>query len=74
MIAGGQTIATHCMACGHHGGLDPRVLAVVEGEATTMGAIERRLRCDRCSAGFPRVGLQAPPAHALQGVARWLDV
>jgi hypothetical protein len=36
------------------------VLAVV-GEATTMGAIERRLRCDRCGARFPRVGLQTPP-------------
>jgi hypothetical protein len=37
------------------------VLAVVEGERTTMGAIERRLRCDRCGARFPRVGLQKPP-------------
>jgi len=37
------------------------VLAVVEGDATTIGAIERRLRCDRCGASFPRVGLQTPP-------------
>jgi hypothetical protein len=41
VIAGGRTIATHCLACGHRGELDPRVLAVIEGEATTMGAIER---------------------------------
>jgi hypothetical protein len=34
------------------------VLSVVEGESTTMGAIERRLRC---GARFPRVGLQTPP-------------
>ena len=60
VTAGGQTIATHCLACGHRGELDPRVLAVVEGETTTMGAIERRLRCDRCGARFPRVGLQTP--------------
>jgi hypothetical protein len=26
-----------------------------------MGAIERRLRCDRCGVRFPRVGLQTPP-------------
>jgi hypothetical protein len=65
VIAGGQTIATHCLACGHRGELAPRVLAVVEGEATTMGAIERRLRCDRCGARFPRVGLQAPPRLTL---------
>jgi hypothetical protein len=38
VIAGGQTIATHCLACGHRGELDPRVLAVVEGDTTTMGA------------------------------------
>jgi hypothetical protein len=38
VIAGGQTIATHCLACGPCGELDPRVLAVAEGEATTMGA------------------------------------
>ena len=37
------------------------VLAVIEGETTTMGAIERRLRCDRCGARFPCVGLQTPP-------------
>jgi hypothetical protein len=61
VIAGGQTIATHCLACRHRGELDPRVLAVAEGEATTIGAIERRLRCDRCGARFPRVGLQTPP-------------
>jgi hypothetical protein len=36
VIAGGQTISTHCLACGHQGELDPRVLAVVEGESTTM--------------------------------------
>jgi hypothetical protein len=47
VIASDQTISTHCLACGHRGELDPRVLAVLEGEATTMGAIERRLRCDR---------------------------
>jgi hypothetical protein len=46
---------------GHRGDLDPQVLAVVEGETTTMGAIERRLRCQRCGARFPRVGLQTPP-------------
>jgi hypothetical protein len=45
VIAGGQTIATQCLACGHRGELDPRVLAVVGGDTTTMGAIERRLRC-----------------------------
>jgi hypothetical protein len=39
VIAGGQTSTTHCLACGHRGELDPRVLAVVEGESTTMGAI-----------------------------------
>jgi hypothetical protein len=44
VIAGGQTLATHCLACGHRGELDPRVLAVVEGDTTTMGAIVRRLR------------------------------
>jgi hypothetical protein len=32
------------LACFHRDELDPRVLAVVEGETTTMGAIERRLR------------------------------
>ena len=37
------------------------VLAVVDGENTTEGAIERRLRCNRCGARFPRVGLQTPP-------------
>jgi hypothetical protein len=37
-IAGGQTIATHCLACGHRGELDPLALAVVEGDTTTMGA------------------------------------
>ena len=37
------------------------VLAVVEGETTTMGAIERRLRCNRSGARFQRVGLQTPP-------------
>jgi hypothetical protein len=37
------------------------VLAVIEGQTTTMGAIERRLRCNRCGARFPRVGLQTPP-------------
>jgi hypothetical protein len=37
------------------------VLAVIEGEATTMGTIERRFRCDSCGARFPRVGLQTPP-------------
>ena len=61
VIAGGQTISTHCLACGHRGELDPRVLAVVEGEAATMGAIERRLRCNRCGARFPRVGLRTLP-------------
>ena len=61
VIAGGQTISTHCLACGHRGELDPRVLAVVEGDTTTMGAIEPRLRCDRCGARFPRVGLRTPP-------------
>ena len=25
VTAGGQTIATHCLACGHRGELDPRV-------------------------------------------------
>ena len=25
VIAGGQTIATHCLACGHRGELDPGV-------------------------------------------------
>jgi hypothetical protein len=50
-----------CLTCGHRGELDPRVLAVAEGETTTMGTIERRLRCDRCGARFPRVGLQTPP-------------
>jgi hypothetical protein len=64
VTAGGQIIATHCLACGHRGKLHPRVLAVVEGEATTMGAIERRLRCARCGAQFPRVGLQTPPRLA----------
>jgi hypothetical protein len=57
VIAGGQTISTRCLACGHRGELDPRVLAVVEGDTTTMG---RWLRCDRCGARFPRVGLQTP--------------
>jgi hypothetical protein len=61
VIAGGQAIATHCLACGHRGELDSRVLAVVEGDTTTMGAIERRLRCDGCGARFPQVGLQRPP-------------
>jgi hypothetical protein len=38
VIAGGQTISTHCLACGHRGELDPRVLALaVEGDTTTMG-------------------------------------
>ena len=37
------------------------MLAVIEGEATTMGTIERRFRCDSCGARFPRVGLQTPP-------------
>jgi hypothetical protein len=37
------------------------VLAVVEDDTTTMGAIEHRLRCDRCGARPPRVGLQTPP-------------
>jgi hypothetical protein len=36
------------------------VLAVSEGETTTMGTIERRFRCDICGARFPRVGLQTP--------------
>ena len=31
VIAGGQTITTHCLACGDRGELDPRVLPVVEG-------------------------------------------
>ena len=61
VIAGGQTISTHCLACGHRGELDPRVLAVIEGEATTIGTIERRFRCDSRGARFPRVGLQTPP-------------
>jgi hypothetical protein len=61
IAAGGQTIATHWLACGHRGELAPRVLAVAEDEATTMGAIERRLRCDRCGARFPRVRQQTPP-------------
>ena len=65
IAAGGQTIATHWLACGHRGELDPRVLAVVEGDTATMGAIERRLRCDRCGARFPRVGLQTPPRLTL---------
>jgi hypothetical protein len=60
-VIAGKTIATHCLACGHRGELDPRVLAVVEGDTTTMGACERRLRCDRSGARFPRVGLQPPP-------------
>jgi hypothetical protein len=34
VIGGGQT--THCLACGHRGELDPRVLAVVEGDTRTM--------------------------------------
>jgi hypothetical protein len=37
------------------------VLAVVEAENTTMGTIERRLRCDRCGGRFTPVGLQMPP-------------
>ena len=41
------------------------VLAVVEGDTTTMGAIEPWLRCDRCEAWFPRVGLQTPPRMTL---------
>ena len=61
VIAGNQTISTHCDNCGHRGELDPLALAVAEGENTTMGAIERRLRCESCGAGFPRVGLQTPP-------------
>jgi hypothetical protein len=61
VIAGRQTITTHCLACGHRCELDLRVLAVVEGERTTMGAIECRLRCGRCGARFPRVGLLTPP-------------
>jgi hypothetical protein len=56
VIAGGQILATHCW-----GSWTPGVLAVIEGETTTMGAIERRLRCDRCGARFPCVGLQTPP-------------
>jgi hypothetical protein len=40
----GVKLFRHCLACGHRGELDPRALAVVEGESTTMGAIERRLR------------------------------
>jgi hypothetical protein len=39
----------------------PRVLAVLEGEIMIMGAIEPRLRCDRCGARFPRVGLRTLP-------------
>jgi hypothetical protein len=61
VIAGSQTISTHRLTCGHRGELDPRVLAVVEGDTTTRGAIERRLRCQRCGGRFPRVGLQTPP-------------
>jgi hypothetical protein len=63
VIAGGQTIATHCLAC-HRGELDPRALAVVEVDAMTMGASERWLHCDRCGARFLRVGLQTPPRVA----------
>jgi len=31
------------------------------GRVHDMGAIKRRLRCNRCGARFPRVGLQTPP-------------
>jgi hypothetical protein len=49
------------MACGHRGELALRVLAVVEGENTTMAVVEYRLRCHRCSVRIPPVGLQTQP-------------
>jgi hypothetical protein len=73
VIAGGQTISTHCLACGHRGELDPRVLAVAEGEATTMGAIERRLPPHRCGARFPAHGT-IQRRSALLPRAAWLPM
>jgi hypothetical protein len=60
VIAGGQTIATHCMACGHRGELDPRVLAV---RARPRPWAPSSAGCAATAAAHDSrgVGLQTPP-------------
>jgi hypothetical protein len=61
VIAGEQTIATHCLACGHRGELDPRLLSVVEGHSTTMDGLAGVARNDKAAvlAAFQRFVQQA---------------
>ena len=69
MIAGGQTITTHCLACGDRGELDPRVLPVVEGGSRfTRDRAWIEPRASKAASGWKAAFGTSNPTYVIESI------